>query len=100
MAHQIKWLSKAKKTFEANIDYLQKHWSKKEIINFVSSVDQKLNNISNHPRLGSSRNKKNPNIRFTSINKRVALIYQVKPNKKEIVLLFFRSTYQNPLKLK
>lgn len=100
MAYQVIWLPKAIKTFEANIDYLEKNWSEKEIIKFVLLVDKKLNNISNHPHLGSSRNKKNPNIRFTLIGKRVALIYQLKPNKKEIVLLLFWNTSQNPNQLK
>lgn len=52
MAYKITWLSKARKTFDANINYLEKHWSEKEIINFVSAVDEKLDNISNHPHLG------------------------------------------------
>ena len=88
MAFKIVWLHRARKAFDSNIDYLQRNWSEKEIIKFVSAVDKKLINISNHPYLGCSRNKNNPHIRFTSINKRVALLYQYKPRKEEIVLCF------------
>lgn len=95
MPYKIIWQSRAVNTYFSNIKYLKENWSEKEIDNFEKACINKLINIANHPNLGSSRNKKNRNIRFTLINKRVALIYQFKPKKKEIMLLFFWSTYQN-----
>jgi hypothetical protein len=73
---------------------------KNEIKKFVTSVDKKLFNLSNHPRIGTVRNRKYPNVRFTLIHKRVALIYKIQSRKKEIQLLAFWNTYQNPIKLK
>ncbi len=52
------------------------------------------------PGIGSSRSSKHPNVRFTLVHKRVALIYRCKPLKKEIELLRFWNTYENPRKLK
>jgi plasmid stabilization system protein ParE len=100
MACKINWTPRAWKTYEANISYLRLAWTEKEINNFILAVDKKLLNLSNHPRIGTPRDKKNPNIRFTLVHKRVALIYRHKPLKKEIELLVFWNTYQNPLKLK
>lgn len=100
MAYKISWTPRAWKTFEANIYYLEIVWTENEIKKFVTAVDKKLDNLSNHPRIGTARNKKYANVRFTLIHKRVALIYRIKPIKKEIQLLVFWNSYQNPLKLK
>jgi plasmid stabilization system protein ParE len=87
-------------TYEANIDYLTKAWTAKEISNFVMLVDKRLANLSKQPRIGNPRNKRYPNIRATLVHKRVLLIYKHKPLKNEIDLLAFWNTYQNPRKLK
>ena len=100
MACKINWTKKAWQTYESNIKYLENDWTEKEIKTFVRLVDQKLLNLSNQPLIGNSRNKRYPNIRFTLVHKRVALIYKHKPLKNEIDLLVFWNTYQNPKKLK
>jgi len=41
-------------TFEANIHYLETAWTENEIKKFVTAVDKKLENLSNHPRIGTS----------------------------------------------
>lgn len=100
MACQVNWTDRAWKTYEANINYLQQEWTAREITNFVKLVDKKIANLSKQPRIGSIRNKKYPNIRYTLVHKRVALIYKHKPAKKEIDLLVFWNTWQHPRKLK
>jgi plasmid stabilization system protein ParE len=97
---KINWTNRAWRTYQTNIDYLQKAWTAKEISNFVLLVDRKLVNLSKHPRIGIQRNKKHPNIRFTIVHKRILLVYKHKPPKNEIDLLIFWNTYQNPRKLK
>ena len=97
---KINWTNKAWLTYLANIEYLQKAWTEKEISNFVLLVDKKLANLSKHPRIGSQRNKKYPNIRFSMVQKRIVLVYKHKPLKNEIDLLIFWNTYQHPRKLK
>jgi plasmid stabilization system protein ParE len=100
MGCKINWTSRAWLTYEANIEYLQKEWTAKEVSNFVQSTDKKIASLSNHPAIGKPRNKKYPHIRFTVIHKRVALIYKHKPLKNEIDLLVFWNNYRNPGKLK
>ncbi len=91
---------RAWRTYEANIEYLIKAWTAKEISNFVMLVDKRLANLSKQPRIRNPRNKRYPNIRATLVHKRVLLIYKHKPLKNEIDLLVFCNTYQNPRKLK
>src|ERR1700761_610213 len=98
MACKINWTSRAWETYENNINYLQQEWTTKEINSFVFSTDKILDNLSRHPQIGNPRNKKYPNIRYTSVHKRILLIYKYKPLKKEIDLLTFWNTYQNPRK--
>lgn len=100
MACKISWTKRAWLTYEANINYLEKEWTEREIRKFILLIERKITNISTHPWLGSSRNKREPNIRHTLVHKRVALIYKYKPLKDEIELLIFWNTSQNPKKLK
>jgi plasmid stabilization system protein ParE len=60
MACKINWTQRAWKTYEANIKYLQKDWTEKEITNFVMLVDRKISHLSRNPQTGSPRNKNTP----------------------------------------
>lgn len=100
MVCKINWTPKALDSYLSNIEYLQKRWTEREIKNFVAVVEKKIKTLSGHPEIGSPKNKKQQNIRHTVIHKRVSLIYQYKPLKKEIDLLLFWNTYQNPKKLR
>ena len=98
MACKVNWTPKAWQTFNENITYLEENWTRNEIIHFISLVDEKVINLSHHPKIGSARNTKYPNVRFTLVHKRVALIYRYKPRRNEVVLLVFWNTYLNPNK--
>jgi plasmid stabilization system protein ParE len=100
MVYEIVWTAKALDSYVGNIQYLQQAWTQKEISTFIQIVEKKLEIISSHPYLGSPRNKKSHNIRFTILNKSVSLIYSVKTRKKQIELLLFWNTRQHPGKLK
>ncbi len=95
MVHKIVWSALAVKTYVNNIEYLEKEWSEKEILNFIMAVKRKLVSISMQPRIGATTNKR-ANIRKAIINKRILLIYRHKPQKKEIELIRFFNTYQYP----
>lgn len=99
MACKINWTKRAWKTYENNINYLLEQWTQKEISNFVELVDKKLSNLSKHPQIGNPRNTKYPNIRCTSVHKRVLLLYKHKPSKNEIDLLIFWNTWKTPKRL-
>jgi plasmid stabilization system protein ParE len=92
MGCKINWTSKAWLTYEANIEYLQKEWTTKEVSNFVLATDKRIAGLSRHPATGKSRSKKYPHIRFIVIHKRVALIYKHRPSKNEIDLLYLQES--------
>lgn len=52
---KINWTNRAWLTYKANIDYLEKEWTAKEISNFVLLVDKRLANLSKHPQIGNPR---------------------------------------------
>lgn len=89
MVCKIIWLPRALQTYIANIQYLQLNWTDREIEQFKILVENKIENISHHPNLGSARNISKQNIRFTLVHKRVALIYKYKPDGNEIELMVF-----------
>ena len=99
MVCKIIWLPRAIQTYIANIQYLQTNWTEKELEHFKALVEQKIENISHHPKLGSARSKSTPHIRFSLIHKRVALIYKYKPSRDEIELMVFWNTAQDARKM-
>ena len=96
---KIVWSQKAIQSFDANIEYLQINWTDKEIRNFVELVDKKILLLSKQPQIGSIRNIKHQHIRTTLVHKRISLIYRYKSTRKEIELLLFWNTAQNPKKI-
>lgn len=100
MVCKISWTPKAIESYISNIQYLETSWTEREVQKFIINVERKIKTLARHPRIGSPRNKKQPDIRHTVIHKRVSLIYRYKPLKKEVELLLFWNTYQNPKKLK
>jgi plasmid stabilization system protein ParE len=96
MVHEIVWSALAVKTYVGNLEYLEKEWTEKEVLNFIAAVERNLFALALQPRLGVITNKRN-NIRKKIINKRIVLIYRHKPRKKEIELVQFFNTYQRPI---
>jgi plasmid stabilization system protein ParE len=99
MVQKVIWSPEALHTFIQIISYLNENWTHKEVEKFADRVDEKLALLSLNPRLGSIKSKK-ANTHKTVIHKKVLLIYKYKPLKKEIILLNFWNTQQNPAKLK
>lgn len=100
MVCKVSWTPKALESYIGNIQYLETAWTGREVHKFINDVEKKIKTLASQPGIGSPRNKKLPNVRHTLIQKRVSLIYRYKPLKKEIELLLFWNTYQNPKKLK
>ncbi|HEX5154966.1 MAG TPA: type II toxin-antitoxin system RelE/ParE family toxin [Parafilimonas sp.] len=100
MPCDITWMPNAINSYIKIIRYLQTNWTQKEIDKFQLLAEEKILNISNHPHLGVARNYKNPDVRYTLIHRRVALIYKHNQDKKSIELLLFWNTSQNPKRIK
>lgn len=99
MVEKITWSKEAIHTFFQICDYVKGTWTIKEVEQFEYRVKERLNLIKSNPRLGNLTGNR-PNIHKTLVHKKVLLIYRYKPIKKEIVLLNFWNTLQNPGKLK
>ena len=99
MSYFITWSPQAILSFEDRIEYLEIHWTKKEITNFRQRVREYLEILKEKPFIG-----KNPgtvkNIHIGLIIKQVSLIYRVKVIKKEIELVLFVDNRQNPKKIR
>jgi plasmid stabilization system protein ParE len=93
MANKIVWSETSHRTFYQVINYLEKEWSEKEVINFVNVVHAKLEVLKTFPDIGVPFKKY---VHRTVIHKKVTLVYRHYPRKKEIKLLSFWNTQQNP----
>jgi len=99
MNYTIIWSPDALTTFEDRIQYLEIHWTEKEIINFQRRVNEYLEILKEKPFIGKNPGKLK-NIYIGLIIKQVSLIYRVKVIKKEIELVLFVDNRQDPKKIK
>ena len=99
MAVAVLWSDEAKRTFAANIEYLQTEWSEKEIRKFILRSEYVVSSLEEYPELYSISNK-HKKIRKATINKRISLFYSYRPSKKMVMLLSFWNTYQDDKKRK
>jgi plasmid stabilization system protein ParE len=100
MVYKISWTLKAVDTYISILDHLETEWTRKEVDQFILAVEKRLLVLTKFPRSGAPRNKRNRNIRFLVIHKRISLIYRINERKKNIELLVFWNSHQNPKELK
>lgn len=99
MAIKISWSDEAGKTYEHNIRYLLKTWTEKEVKRFIQQTGYVLSRLEEHPE-SYSPSLKNKKVRRARLNRYITLYYRYYSSKKEIVLLSFWNTKQDPQKLK
>ena len=92
----IIWTDLAIDDFSENIYYLEREWTKKEIVRFYKKVDEVLNKLSN----GNIKFKPTAyrNVFQVVVMKQITLFYEL--DKSNIVLLRFWNNYQDLSKLK
>lgn len=96
---EIEWSLVAHESFNKILQYLAKEWTEREVENFVERVNSKLEVLARFPYSGTIvENRKNTY--HTVLHKKVKLVYNYKPLKREIILLFFWNTQQNPRRFK
>ena len=88
---KIEWTLNSKNDYWQNIEYLEKHWSEKEALNFINEVDYSLNLLARE------------NVVFTKsdyitvykmvIIKQITIYYSIK--NETIYLLRFWNNYQD-----
>ncbi|MFY8036418.1 MAG: hypothetical protein ACOVMQ_04570 [Cyclobacteriaceae bacterium] len=99
MAIEIIWSKEAFVTYFSNIQYLQIHWSDREVDRFIKQADYVISRIQEHPQ-SFSPSPKSKSIRRARINKYITLYYRIQIQKKRIIFLSFWNTRQDPGKLK
>ena len=92
----ILWSQKAEEDFESNIIYLLDNWSIEVVQYFTSETEKVLNILTINPK--AFQKNKVLKCHVVPITKQITLFYEI--NKKEIILLRFWNSYQNPRKFR
>lgn len=92
MAKEIIWTPKGEKTHDEIIEYLEREWSEREVINFIKRVDKIVKHISRYPLAYRSAGKED--VREAVITKHNILLYRI--SGQIIYLLYFWDTRKNP----
>lgn len=96
---EVIWSAKARITYFSVLDYLEKHWTKKEIIRFSYKTESVIRAIQKNPGI-FPYSQKHRNIRRAIVDKNNSFYYQVDKANRKIYLLTFFDNRQNPQKLK
>jgi plasmid stabilization system protein ParE len=97
MNYHILWSKEAEITFENNLDYLEKEWNARTILQFINRTDDILNKISHNPKLFPQYRKRD-NIHKCVITHQISVYYKV--NRDSITLITFWNSYQDYKKMK
>jgi len=85
------WSAKARITYFNVLDYLEKHWSKKELIQFSNRTEIVIRVIQKNPGIFPYSHK-HKNIRKAIVDKNNSFFYLVdKVNGKNFLLTFFNN---------
>ncbi len=95
--YKILWTDNALSELQKTVEYLEEHWTKKELRNLATNLEKTLNLISNNPYLFQASEIKE-DVRRAVVLKLNTLYYRV--NKNNVEILTFFSNRQNPKKRK
>jgi hypothetical protein len=88
---KIEWTLASKNDYWQNIEYLEKHWSEKEALNFINEVDYSLNLIARKNVVFTKSDY--INVYKMVIIKQITIFYSIK--NETIYLLRFWNNYQD-----
>ncbi len=92
---KIIWSDDAVTDYHQTIDYLLLNWSENAALTFIEEVEAILDIVKTQPELYPVS--AYPEVRRAVVRKQVTLYYTI--NKKEVLLVRFWNTYQNPDRL-
>jgi plasmid stabilization system protein ParE len=99
MAYKVTWSPEAVETFDVIVDYLGRMFTQKEVAKFVGITNRRvllLQQIPHSFRTTARTSKR----RKTVLHKRAILFYKIRERKREVELLYFFNTRQNPRRIK
>lgn len=99
MSYKAQWTNRAIKTADDVVKYLREEWTEKEVEDFLDKVDNIISMIEINPKLFRASTKRS-HVHLAIIKRRTLLVYQVRPLKKQVILLLFWNPKKNPKKLK
>lgn len=99
MAYEIRWSDEAAISLQSSLDYVESHFTTKEITRFINAVDSKIKLIEFNPFM-YRRSSRFPGLHYTNILGKVLLVYRVMPKQKIVELIHFWDGRQNPEKFK
>lgn len=96
---EVIWSARARITYFNVLDYLERNWTKREIIQFTQRTEIVIQAIRKNPGIFtfSARHK---NIHKAIVDKNNSFFYQLDQKNKRIYLLTFFDNRQNPESLK
>jgi plasmid stabilization system protein ParE len=97
MALEIVWTKQAEKGYAKIIEYLETHFTEKEIRKFINQSHEFFQLLGQYPEILES-SRKQRNVRRGPINKFTILTYRIKPRKEQIELINIRSSRQKQQK--
>ena len=95
MALKIVWTPKAVSGLDSVLIYLEKEWTRREILNLETRLSALLKQISLQPQL-FPRTSEVRNIRKALVDKNNYIIYRWEPDGEVIEIINFRGTKQKP----
>ena len=94
---KVTWSKESEYDFDDNIEYLIRKWTEKEAQNFIDKVNEIVDILEK----GNAEFKKThyKDLRAVTVTNQIILLYRTK-SKKEVEIVRFWNTYQDPKKLK
>jgi|SRR5690606_15278366 len=96
MALKIVWTHQAKRGLQVVLEYLEREWTRKEILKLENNLQTLLSQIIKNPELYPN-SITNPTLFKALIDKNNYLVYRVQKKENIIQVISFRGTKQYPL---
>lgn len=97
MNYSILWSTRARRTYESILVYLEKEWTQKEVLSFVNRTEEIVSYLESDPHIYEA-SKKKLSVHRCVVVKQVSLYYKIV--NTNIELLFFWDNRQHPNRLK
>lgn len=88
---KIEWTLASKNDYWQNIEYLENHWSEKEVLNFINEIDYSINLLTKGNVIFTKSDY--PNVYKIVIIKQITIYYSIE--NETIYLLRFWNNYQD-----
>lgn len=97
MALALVWTKRAIHGYDRIVQYLEEHWTDKEVRNFIHESDTFFTLLGQYPEL-LQKTGRHKNVYRGPMNKLTMITYRVKPRKQEIEIINIRGARQRPFK--